>query len=690
MNVFDENENKNIFSGSDDDQTPETVDYAFSKSDGMDTEDPNSVWSSSNEEADHVFVQQQPDDILNSFEESEYAFVQEDFVQNHEDLNASNTPLVETEQSIVSESENSDFDINTPELFFSSEKKSKKKKKPISAKKAARIEKKKNAPPKQRLRDDLKDLWEIILKWGKRTAISFFRKLKQVVHYLILFLPCIFLVASIIFSVICQIRIQDIKDRQYTQQAAQRWSGNTGVKFMQFSCFTRWKNAGDDTVAKPLSDVANSISQREMESIRAGLRKIVIQEEADILDKFDEAERERLEAEQERIKAEQTRIAQLAILNETDIAEETGETGETELATETAVETAVVAEIPIIQENQNLINERRIMYDAYSTESRAVIESNTEGVASSQVESMVTAVAGDYFLIHNMSLHSGSYLMENSQDLRRVVLDEGLAFSLFRSFNVTGSTVTINGEEFTINGVVAKNKSKEETASYGNFPRAYILFSEIGVLDSRISSTPDEELQKAGLPSGNQADPVSGNSVGDVSNYAVMCYEAVIPESLDGLSRQYLVRAFSESEEGSKNLEVQDGVPENFYVVENTNRYKFGNLWNNTFPLGANRIRLSQYTLPFWELAARQAGDVIFFWWIMFFIAIFTMIVSSCGTYCTFVRRRNGRPKIRRIKVKRRSKLKKNLFKKKKKRKNIEENTSLKDNTEGIRFVEIK
>ena len=662
MNDFDEKENENILNSSGDDEAQGAVDHTFSEPSETEQTEKNSVWSSSESEDDvaasheqntewssfegeygNVFVQENHSEWSSSASENTSESEQEHHTfENHgnEQVFAENTPFDETGYSSEPISEE-EFGMD-PFLLI-------KDKKAKNEKKAARKEKKKNAPPKQRLRDDLRDLWQIICNWGKRTAIAFARRLKQTVHYLLLFLPAVLFVASIVFSITCQMRIQDVRERQYTQQAAQRWTGNTGVNFVQFSCFTRWKNPGSDTVAKPLGDVAYSISRREMEAIRASLRKIIAEEESDVLDKYEEAERERIEAEREKLEAEQAKISQLAAINETEPVEED--------ETETAVETAPAVEIPIISENQSLINERRIMFDAYSTESRAFVQADTEGTAAANVETMVTAVAGDYFLIHNMPLHSGSYLMENSQDSKRVVLDEGLAFTLFRSFDVAGSIVLINGEKFTVNGVVAKSEHKEETTSYGIYPRAYILFSEIAVLDLRVSSTPDDEAERAGLPVNNQPK--------DISEYAVMCYEAVIPESLDGLSEQYLVRAFAEAEGSSKNLEAQDGSPGNFYLVENTTRYDFKNLWDGVFPLGKDRMILSEFTLPFWEITAKQAGDMIFFWWVMFFISLFAMFISVCGVYSGFFRNPKRKDKIRRIKIKKKKKSRQEKNKKK-------------------------
>ena len=91
-------------------------------------------------------------------------------------------------------------------------------------------------------------------------------------------------------------------------------------------------------------------------------------------------------------------------------------------------------------------------------------------------DAAVVAVGGDWFAFHPMSLRSGVYLAETDLMHDRVVLDEQLAWLLFGSADVTGMTVSIEGTEFLVAGVVAVDRSRAADAVSQRTPTLYIPF----------------------------------------------------------------------------------------------------------------------------------------------------------------------------------------------------------------------
>ena len=259
-------------------------------------------------------------------------------------------------------------------------------------------------------------------------------------------------------------------------------------------------------------------------------------------------------------------------------------------------------------------DESRDWIDAYSSEARATIRRpRTELLPELSAEATVTAVGGDYSLLHRMQMLSGSFFTEIPVGTHPIVLDEGLAFSLFSSPDVVGRELVIGTTSFEIYGVVRKNPSNEMTSSYGQYPRAYVSFDDIALL-SEYSSQPEGNTWE------NQSE-----------KYAVMYYEAVLPNHLAGIGGQFLRNAF---ESNGKSLD------KNFLLIENSDRFQFLNIWNSVFPLGEGNRLSSGFTLPFYEIAAREAQERIFFWWVLFMAAGVVVVFSGVGMYSRFAKKR--------------------------------------------------
>ena len=413
-------------------------------------------------------------------------------------------------------------------------------------------------------KESLGDFFRFIGRWLKAKAVDFWRGLRRLSHNCaLLFLPAL-LVASLILGVVCVFRINAISRIQYDQQAASFWSGSSSNVYSQLTCVARWQAVSDGGPSLPLDSV-RSLTVREIDKIHASLEEAVLASENA---RSDREERRELEGGSE---------------------------------------------------------EPRAWIDAYSSELLlGVTRPKSDLLAEMTTEARITAVGGDYSLIHRMHMLSGSFFTEISYGTRPVVLDEGLAFSLFSSSDIVGNEIKINGRTFTVSGVVRKNPGKEMEASYGQFPRAYIAFPDVvGLSQGGPIPSPEENAGPRGSSEGK------GSS--DADGYAVMYYEVVLPDHLSGIARQFLRNAF---EANGKTLD------KDFLVIENTGRFQLARLWDQTFPLGLSRHAASEYTLSYYELAANIAQERIFFWWIVFFFSVFSALSGGVGTYCRFAKKR--------------------------------------------------
>ena len=194
----------------------------------------------------------------------------------------------------------------------------------------------------------------------------------------------------------------------------------------------------------------------------------------------------------------------------------------------------------------------RLWYHAYSTELSLYAAANRDSAVLT-----VTAFGGDYFLIHQPLLLSGSWLNPGGGNLGYIFLDENAAWKLFGAIDVVGMPVTLGGEEYTVCGVGRIPTGTAYDEAYGDAPRAYIL------LDS-----------PAALGAGE-----------------ITSYEIVLPEPIDG---------FAESM-----LEKQFAAGDSTVVVENSARFTVKALWEHLQNRCLLGVRTSPVVFPWWENTAR-------------------------------------------------------------------------------------
>jgi len=357
-------------------------------------------------------------------------------------------------------------------------------------------------------------------------------------------LPVVFLILGVGLCIFSVIRIVQVTQSQKSQIAAELWAGDSGNTYRQISCFAVGQTQADGGPDKVLSS-DRSLGIQDILTIRKSLDTIV--KESSGMDTG---------------KGNDSNTPEVEITN-------------------------------------------KLWIDAYSADAKCTVERKaTELQAEAFSEVMLTGVSGDYYLFHPLQMVDGAFLSDDTLDSKKIVLDKELAFKLFRTYNVVGSKVSINGRSYTIVGVVRHADNKIDRKAYGDYLRAYVFFDELAYL-----SAPDPEKEVSAEP--------------DSSNLAIMCYEVVLPNKLRNIALQNLITS----------MEAAGKTEKNFLFVDNTNRFSLLRLYDTVFPIGENTDHRMLFKLPFWEVSAQTAESILVFWWILECTGIILILTSIPGIY---------------------------------------------------------
>ena len=171
----------------------------------------------------------------------------------------------------------------------------------------------------------------------------------------------------------------------------------------------------------------------------------------------------------------------------------------------------------------------------------------------------VTAVGGAFFEFHPLRLLSGSYLTEDDLSPDRVLLDRELAWELFGGVELTGMSITVNGVDFIIGGVVEREDDWASRRAWTGEKGLFMSFDAYGAV-------------------------TNGGSVD--------CYEIVLPEPVDGYAAQLVADRFP----------LGGGES-----VVNTSRFTYGRLLHLAKSLASRAAHSGAVSYPYWENAARIA-----------------------------------------------------------------------------------
>ncbi len=212
--------------------------------------------------------------------------------------------------------------------------------------------------------------------------------------------------------------------------------------------------------------------------------------------------------------------------------------------------------------------------DAYC----AVGTINVSSSKTKNVQTTLYAVGGDFFVFHPLKLESGNYIYE--QDLNRdlVVIDRELSWTLFGSVDSVGLTLTVDGRDYIIAGVVARN-------------------------DDFFTKQVDQTVSAIYMPFA---------AVYDYEEAVITSYEAVMPNP---------VKSFA--------LNTLESLVSNAQLVENSERFTLGKISDLIFSFGKRSISTSGIACPYWENAARLCEDYLAL--IAVIAALLSVMPLVCG-----------------------------------------------------------
>lgn len=221
-------------------------------------------------------------------------------------------------------------------------------------------------------------------------------------------------------------------------------------------------------------------------------------------------------------------------------------------------------------------------YSSTITANVSTLADSERNSISLNADSEIVAVAGNFKAFYPFRYLSGGFLPEVCTDSNQIVLNDVLAWRFFNSDDVVGNKVQIWGETFTVVGVVAEPKSSVDTSAQTDICRAYIYFSALEKFTVNTEESQD----------GDNTTP----------EYAIQCYQAMLPEIVKGVAISDFKSALPNYSETNPQM----------YVVSNTDRYGILRIWDDMTPLGEKAGILSNYELPYWEKAAWLTTQYLF------------------------------------------------------------------------------
>ena len=260
-------------------------------------------------------------------------------------------------------------------------------------------------------------------------------------------------------------------------------------------------------------------------------------------------------------------------------------------------------------ESYTPVNEgAKVWIDAYSscmsTANASVydVESGKTDFCSSDIN--IIGTGGEFFDFHPLELISGNYIYSDELKNSRAVLDEEAAWIIFNSSDIVGMKFTVGGKEFEVAGVVKAEDSKAVKVAYPKSPVVYIHY---------------DALEEAGLDT------------------SLLCYESVIPNPVSNYAKNIFLEYY-----GIDTMNVQDDIQSaeekiSSVIVDNTNRYKASELFNNLKSFGKNQVVSKPIAFPYWENSARvnEAWLTAVFFIILLLAAyiLITVIIFTAKLY---------------------------------------------------------
>ncbi|MBR2992647.1 MAG: ABC transporter permease [Clostridiales bacterium] len=260
-------------------------------------------------------------------------------------------------------------------------------------------------------------------------------------------------------------------------------------------------------------------------------------------------------------------------------------------------------------------------------------------ITTDTADVQLVAVGGNYKAFHPFRFMSGGFLPETPVDTYQIVINDVLAWKFYRSYDVTGNTLIINGQMFTIIGVVEEKNTKVAELAGEQSNRAFIYFSALEKIygnGSEPSASGDSsDYGEFGDYADNSDYGTTGSSTGNgYIDYAVQCYEAMLPELVKGV-------AVSDFKNAMPNYSISN--PQ-VYVVNNTGRFGVTRVFDTAFPLGETDRQRLGYEFPYWEIAAQMTEQRLLYDYILIGIGILLIFIGCVMIGLKFRAKRAVKP----------------------------------------------
>ena len=210
--------------------------------------------------------------------------------------------------------------------------------------------------------------------------------------------------------------------------------------------------------------------------------------------------------------------------------------------------------------------------------------------ADVEFESEVVAVGGNFAAFHPYEYMDGGFLPIDVKDPYQIVINDELAWKLYRSYSVVGEKIQVFGEDCTIVGVVREKRTSIDKISGASEPRLFCYFSTVRDLK-----------EKGYFDAAAEADKDS-KAAASYSDIAITCYEAFLPEVVKGVARSDMLAAMP-------SYNMQD--PQ-YLITSNTGRFRVDKVYDFVMPLGEFQAKYSCYEFPYWERTAQLSTERLF------------------------------------------------------------------------------
>lgn len=222
----------------------------------------------------------------------------------------------------------------------------------------------------------------------------------------------------------------------------------------------------------------------------------------------------------------------------------------------------------------DVASEDILFVDAWSAKEKVGVSS-----ALGKGDVYATAVGGEFFTFHPITLISGSYISASDLMQDRALLDEETAWLLFGGTDIQGMTFKINGVPFVVAGVIEREQDFATRLAYTDGMGIFISYDALQGLASASAS--------AAASDSASADAASASAASDVG---IECYELVMPDPVEGFALGFLREKFP-----IKTAEL----------VSNSDRFSVSSLWQVVKSFTTRAMQTRGVVYPYWENAAR-------------------------------------------------------------------------------------